>query len=288
MSSIRLTRKIPIGFDVTVGGNQPFVWIAGPCAMETESQVWQTAEELWRLSQKRGISLIFKSSFDKANRSSIHSPRGMGMTMGLKLLEKIRLELQIPVTTDVHESWQCSEVGSVVDLIQIPAFLARQTDLLMAAARTGKAVNVKKAQFMAPDDMHQVVEKMLECGNAKILLCERGSSFGYHQLVVDMTSLVEMRQEGFPIVFDATHSVQKPGGHGTFTGGNREHVPYLLNAAAAIGVDAIFTEVHPDPDHAISDAANQIPLTQAETILAQAIRFDQIAKNLPVSERNVP
>ncbi|MDO4584952.1 MAG: 3-deoxy-8-phosphooctulonate synthase [Planctomycetia bacterium] len=282
------TQQIPIGFHVTIGGNQPFTWIAGPCAMENESQVWTTAEELKRLSEKWGISLIFKSSFDKANRSSIHSPRGMGMEAGLKLLAKIREELQIPVTTDVHESWQCSEVGEVVDVLQIPAFLARQTDLLVAAARTGKVVNVKKGQFMAPDDMHQVVGKLLECGNAKILLCERGSCFGYHQLVVDMTSLVEMRKEGFPIVFDATHSVQKPGGNGTSTGGNREHVPYLMNAAAAIGVDAIFTEVHPDPDQAISDAANQLPLSQVETILAQAIRFDQIAKSALVLERNMP
>jgi 2-dehydro-3-deoxyphosphooctonate aldolase (KDO 8-P synthase) len=236
------------------------------------------AESLKKTCQELGIHLIFKSSFDKANRSSIHAPRGVGIDEGLRILQKVRAELDLPVVTDVHESFQCQAVGEVVDMIQIPAFLSRQTDLLVAAARTGKIVNVKKGQFMAPWDMKNVITKLEEAGNRQILLCERGSSFGYNNLVVDMTGLVDMRSYGYPVVFDATHSVQKPGGQGSSTGGNREMVPPLMRAALATGVDAVFAEVHPDPDHAFSDGPNQLRLDGIREILRQAQAIDALVK----------
>ncbi|MBQ6108317.1 MAG: 3-deoxy-8-phosphooctulonate synthase, partial [Thermoguttaceae bacterium] len=208
----------------------------------------------------------------------IFSPRGVGLVEGLRILEKVKAELDLPVVTDVHETTQCPAVGQVVDLIQIPAFLARQTDLLVAAAKTGKAVNVKKGQFMAPDDMRNVAAKLTEAGNENILFCERGTSFGYHTLIVDFTGLIEMRKIGFPIVFDATHSVQKPGGNGTSSGGNREYAAPLMNAALAVGVDAIFAEVHPDPSRAISDAENQIPLAEIREILCRAQKIDRVSR----------
>ena len=247
------TKKINVLHQFDIGDGGRFVLIAGPCAIESEAMTMEVAGTLKEICRELNIHLIFKSSFDKANRTSLKSARGVGMERGLEILQKVKNEFQLPVLTDVHETWQCQPVADVVDVLQIPAFLSRQTDLLIAAAKTGKIVNIKKGQFMAPWDMKNVVDKMLEAGNDKILLCERGSSFGYNNLVVDMTGLVEMRKYGFPIVFDATHSVQKPGGQGNSTGGNREMVPYLMRAALAVGVDAVFAEVHPQPDYAISD-----------------------------------
>ncbi len=279
-----VTRKIQISPNTSIGGfgspesPETFTLIAGPCAIENEKTVMETAETLKRICEKLRIPLIFKSSFDKANRSSIHSPRGVGIEIGLRILEKVRKEFQLPVVTDVHETSQCPIVGEVVDMLQIPAFLARQTDLLTAAAHTGKPVNVKKGQFMAPDDMKNVVTKFQEAGNENVLLCERGTSFGYHNLVVDFTGIIEMRKYGAPVVFDATHSVQKPGGNGTCSGGNRDFVAPLMNAALSIGVDAIFAEIHPNPDAAISDAANQLKLKDAEKILRQAVEFDRLSR----------
>ncbi len=276
---MQTTRKISITPRVSIGGEaETFTLIAGPCAIEDEMIVMTAAEGLKRVCEELEIPLVFKGSFDKANRSSIFSPRGVGLEEGLRILEKVKAELDLPVVTDVHETTQCPAVGQVVDLIQIPAFLARQTDLLVAAAKTSKAVNVKKGQFMAPDDMRNVAAKLAEAGNEKILFCERGTSFGYHTLVVDFTGLIEMRKIGFPIVFDATHSVQKPGGNGTSSGGNREYAAPLMNAALAVGVDAIFAEVHPDPSRAISDAENQIPLAEIREILSRAKEIDRVSR----------
>jgi 2-dehydro-3-deoxyphosphooctonate aldolase (KDO 8-P synthase) len=279
------TQKINVLNRFDIGGNNRFVLIAGPCAIETEEMTMEVARTLKEICGELGIHLIFKSSFDKANRSSVKSPRGVGLQRGLQILQRVKTELDLPIVTDVHETWQCAEVAKVADMLQIPAFLSRQTDLLVAAAKTGKIVNVKKGQFMAPWDMKNVVDKLRDSGNENILLCERGSSFGYNNLVVDMTGLVEMRNYGFPVVFDATHAVQKPGGQGTSTGGNREMVPYLMRAALAVGVDAIFAEVHPDPDHAFSDGPNQLYLSGIREILEQAIAIDNITKQLAVSSK---
>jgi 2-dehydro-3-deoxyphosphooctonate aldolase (KDO 8-P synthase) len=274
------TCKINVLNRFNIGGNNRFVLIAGPCAIETEEMTMEVAGTLKDICEELHIHLIFKSSFDKANRSSVKSPRGVGLERGLQILQRVKTELNLPIITDVHETWQCVEVAKVADILQIPAFLSRQTDLLVAAAKTGKIVNVKKGQFMAPWDMKNVIDKLRDSHNENILLCERGSSFGYNNLVVDMTGLVEMRSYGYPVVFDATHSVQKPGGQGTSTGGNREMVPYLMRAALAIGVDAIFAEVHPDPDHAFSDGPNQLYLSGIRDILLQAIAIDNITKNI--------
>ncbi len=275
---MKLTRKINIINRFDIGGNERFVLIAGPCAIESEEMTLQVAAELKQICSDLNIHLIFKSSFDKANRSSVKAPRGVGMERGLQILQRVKDELQLPIVTDVHESWQCKPVAEVADMLQIPAFLSRQTDLLIAAAKTGKVVNVKKGQFMAPWDMKNVIDKLTDSGNENILLCERGSCFGYNNLIVDMTGLAEMRSYGFPVVFDATHAVQKPGGQGTSTGGNREMVPYLMRAALAVGVDAIFAEVHPDPDHAFSDGPNQIYLSDIREILELAVAIDDVVK----------
>ena len=272
------TKAISVSGKFSIGGTLPFVLIAGPCVIESEAMIMTVAESLKKTCMELGIHLIFKSSFDKANRSSIHALRGVGMDEGLRILAKVRHELDLPIVTDVHESHQCKPVGQVVDMIQIPAFLSRQTDLLVAAAQTGKIINVKKGQFMAPWDMKNVITKLEEAGNQQILLCERGSTFGYNNLIVDMTGLVEMRSYGYPIVFDATHSVQKPGGQGSSTGGNREMVPPLMRAALATGVDAIFAEVHPDPDHAFSDGPNQLYLDSIYEILRQSQAIDALVK----------
>ena len=270
--------KINEAFEI--GGNNRFTLIAGPCAIESEEMCLEVAETLKQICEELRLNFVFKSSFDKANRSSIFSPRGVGLSEGLRILEKVRSIYDVPVVTDVHESWQCNEVGAVVDMIQIPAFLARQTDLLVAAAKTGRAVNVKKGQFMAPWDMKQVIQKCCEAGNDQILLCERGSSFGYNNLIVDMTGLIEMRSYGYPVVFDATHSVQKPGGNGSTTGGNRDYVPYLLNAALAVGVVAIFVEVQTKPERAFSVAATQVRLSETRPIPGHAITIDIIPKGV--------
>lgn len=254
--------------------------IAGPCAIENRVMVFQTAETLKRVCADLGIQLYFKSSYDKANRTS-NSQRGVGMEEGLRILQEVKEQFQLPILTDVHESWQCKPVAEVADVLQIPAFLSRQTDLLQAAAETGRIVNVKKGQFMAPWDMKGCIDKIVAvCGNNKhIWLTERGSSFGYGRLVVDMTSLVEMRKFGCPVVFDATHSVQQPSTQAGVTGGNRDMVPYLLRAALAVGVDGIFVEVHPQPEKAISDAANQLRLSEIKQILQEAKEYDILAKS---------
>lgn len=258
---------------------QQFFLIAGPCAIESEEMVMHTAERLQDICARLGIRLIFKSSYDKANRTS-RSPRGVGMAEGLRILRKVKDTFSLSVLTDVHESWQCEQVAEVADILQIPAFLCRQTDLLESAARTGRVVNVKKGQFLAPWDMRGAIEKCCAAGAQEVWLTERGSSFGYGRLVVDMTAIEEMRTFGCPVIFDATHSVQQPGNGSGVTGGNRAMVPVLMRAALAVGVDGIFLEVHPDPDNAISDAANQLRLDSVEDVLQQAIVIDNARRTL--------
>lgn len=257
--------------------------IAGPCAIEDRDCIMQTAETLRRLCYDLGITLYFKSSFDKANRTSA-SPRGIGMDEGLRILEEVKQAFDLPILTDVHESWQCAPTAEVADVLQIPAFLSRQTDLLQAAAETGRIVNVKKGQFMAPWDMGGAIEKIEQVSpnaakEGRVWLTERGSSFGYGRLVVDMTSLVEMRRFGCPVIFDATHSVQQPSTQNGVTGGNREMVPYMMRAALAVGIDGLFIETHPDPEHAISDAANQVKLSDMKALLQQALEIDSLTSN---------
>lgn len=256
--------------------------IAGNCAIESRETTLKTAETLRSLCYDLGITLYYKSSFDKANRTSA-SPRGVGMDEGLRILQEVKEQLGLPILTDVHESAQCAPVAEVADVLQIPAFLSRQTDLLQAAAATGRIVNVKKGQFMAPWDMSGAIAKIEQVSpnaakEGRVWLTERGSSFGYGRLVVDMTSLVEMRRFGCPVIFDATHSVQQPSSQTGITGGNREMVPYLMRAALAVGVDGLFIETHPDPDNAISDAANQVRLADMRNLLTQALRLDELAK----------
>lgn len=263
-----------------IGGKRRFTLIAGPCAMESQEIMEEVAGKVKEICDRLGINYIFKSSFDKANRSSIHSYRGPGLEEGMKMLKKIKEKFNIPVVTDVHEPWQCEKVAEVADMLQIPAFLCRQTDLLVAAAKTGKAVNVKKGQFLAPWDMKNVVKKMEEAGTKNILLCERGAMFGYNNMVVDMRSLLEMRKFNYPIVFDVTHSVQRPGGLGNTTAGDREYVYPLLRAGMAVGVDMIFAEVHPNPEVAKSDGTNMLYLKDLEEILKTAIKIDDIVKDL--------
>ena len=253
--------------------------IAGPCAIESRDMVMHTAETLKQVCDRLGIALYFKSSYDKANRTSM-SDRGVGMERGLAILQEVKSTFALPILTDVHESWQCAPVAEVADVLQIPAFLSRQTDLLVAAAQTGKIVNVKKGQFMAPWDMRGAIAKIegARGDEAGIWLTERGSSFGYGNLIVDMTSLVKMREYGYPVVFDATHSVQQPSSQAGVTGGNREMVPHLILAAVAVGIDGLFLEVHPEPEKAISDAANQVRLSDAESILKQALAIEQVIR----------
>lgn len=275
---LKPVKKIKLGHYEIGDLTKPFTLIAGPCAIESEEMSLQVATEIKRMCDELNINYIFKSSFDKANRSSIYSKRGVGLEEGLRILKKVKDTVGVPVLTDVHEPWQCDPVAEVVDVLQIPAFLCRQTDLLVAAAKTGRVVNVKKGQFLAPWDMKNVVRKLEEAGNEKIMLCERGSTFGYNNLIVDMTSLIEMRKFGYPIVFDATHSVQKPGGRGESTDGNREHIPPLMRAALAVGVDVIFAEVHPDPEHAFSDGPNQLRLSEFDGVLRDALKIDSLVK----------
>jgi len=253
--------------------NSIFTLIAGPCVIESESQVLEVAFRMKEITGLLGIPFIFKTSFDKANRTSISSYRGPGINEGLRILKKVKEELDIPVVTDIHEPYQAGIAAEVVDMLQIPAFLCRQTDLLVAAAETGLPVNIKKAQFLSAKDMKNVVTKVEESGNEKILLCERGNTFGYNSLVVDMTSIIEMKKFGYPVVFDATHSVQKPGGNLTSTGGNREYVEHLAKAALAVGADALFMEVHKDPDNAKSDGPNMVKLDEIEAILRKLIKI---------------
>lgn len=249
-----------------------FILIAGPCVIESEENVMKIAETVKGISQKLNLDYYFKASFDKANRTSITSYRGPGISEGIQILQKVKKKYGLKIATDIHEPWQAEKVAEVVDIIQIPAFLCRQTDLLVAAAKTGKIINVKKAQFLAPWDMKNVIKKIETAGNYNIMLCERGTSFGYNTLVVDMTGITEMKKFGYPVVMDATHSVQKPGGQGNVTGGNREYVEPLAKAAIAVGADALFFEVHPNPDHALSDGSNMIRLDQFEGLLERVIR----------------
>ncbi|MGG7178114.1 3-deoxy-8-phosphooctulonate synthase [Clostridium paraputrificum] len=272
-----MNKTIKIG-NIDISNDKPFVLIAGPCSIESEEMVMRIAKDIKEITTRLEIPFIFKSSFDKANRTSADGYRGVGIENGLKILGRVKEELNIPIITDIHLPDQAEKVAKVVDILQIPAFLCRQTDLIEAAAKTGKVVNVKKAQFLAAWDMNNVVNKMEKCGNKNILLCERGTSFGYNNLVVDMTSLIEMSKTGYPVVFDATHSVQKPGGKGNSTGGNREYVKYLSRAAMAIGVGALFLEVHPDPDNALSDGPNMVRLDQLEEILIELKTIDKIIK----------
>lgn len=246
-----------------------FQLIAGPCVIESEEQVLSIAAKMKEITEELGIPYTFKASFDKANRTSINSYRGPGIEEGLKILKKVKDTYNLPICTDIHEAWQAEKVAEVVDIIQIPAFLCRQTDLLVAAAKTGKCVNVKKAQFLAAWDMKNCVEKVRESGNDNVMLCERGTSFGYNTLVVDMTGLRVMKDFNVPVIFDATHSVQKPGGNGTSSGGNRQYVEYLAKAALAVGVDGLFMETHPEPDNAKSDGPNMVPLSEMKELLSK-------------------
>ena len=255
-----------------------FQLIAGPCVIESEEMVLSIAEEMKRITDELGIPYTFKASFDKANRTSINGFRGPGIEEGLRILQKVKDTYGLPVCTDIHEAWQAEPAAQVADILQIPAFLCRQTDLLVAAARTGKCVNIKKAQFLAPWDMKNCVEKVQQSGNDNVMLCERGTSFGYNTLVVDMTGLRVMKEFGVPVIFDATHSVQKPGGNGTSTGGNREYVEYLAKAAVAVGVDGLFMEVHPDPEHAKSDGPNMVPLSEMKQLLCKLQKVYEAVK----------
>jgi len=255
--------------------NKMFFLIAGPCVIENEEMVLQIAKEVKIITDELGIDYYFKASFDKANRTSIKAFRGPGLEEGLRILQKVKDIYGLKIVTDIHEPYQAEPVSKVADVIQIPAFLCRQTDLLVAAAKTGKLINVKKGQFLAPWDMKNVIGKLESSGNKNIMLCERGTSFGYNTLVVDMTGLVEMKKFGYPVIFDATHSVQKPGGKGNATGGNREYVEYLAKAAVAVGVDGLYMEVHPEPDNAKSDGPNMVPLSELKTILEKLIKVHQ-------------
>lgn len=253
--------------------------IAGPCVVESLDLCLQVASAIQEICQRLGISYIFKASFDKANRTSLSSFRGPGLARGLQVLHEVKERFQLPVCTDIHEAAQAPTVAEVADVLQIPAFLCRQTDLVVAAARTGKCVNIKKGQFMAPRDMEYVLDKVLSTGNENVLLTERGVSFGYNTLVVDFTALPTMRRLGFPVCMDATHAVQRPGGDRGQSGGNRQFVPYLARAAAAVGVDALFLEVHPDPDRALSDRASMLPLACLEPLLRQVLALDRVVRD---------
>lgn len=272
-----MAQLVDIGSFKVGQGQRPFL-IAGPCVIESEQLVMETAGQVAEMAKSLEIPYIFKSSFDKANRTSIKSFRGPGIKTGLAILKKVKDHFDLPVLTDVHTEEQATEAGKVVDVLQIPAFLCRQTDLLIAAAQTGKVVNVKKGQFLSPREMGNAVKKIEECGSQRILLTERGSSFGYNNLVVDMRSFPIMRSFGYPVVFDATHSVQLPGGGGSKSSGQREFVEPLACAAAGAGVDGFFMEVHPNPDEALSDGPNMVPLHQLKSLLERVMRICDAAK----------
>ena len=267
-----------------VGNDEKLFLIAGPCVIESESLAMETAQALARIAERCGIGLVYKSSFDKANRTSHESFRGPGMEAGLRILERVREEAGVPVVTDVHEDTPFDEVASVVDVLQTPAFLCRQTNFIQAVARCGKPVNIKKGQFLAPWDMTHVADKARATGNSDIMLCERGASFGYNYLVSDMRSLAVMRHTGCPVVFDATHSVQMPGGHGRRSGGQREFVPVLARAAVAAGVAGVFMETHPEPGEALSDGPNAWPLGRMEELLECLVAIDTCVKSRPRAE----
>jgi 2-dehydro-3-deoxyphosphooctonate aldolase (KDO 8-P synthase) len=264
---------------LSISNTGPFILIAGPCQLENEKDALDVATELKKITEKLSVGLIYKTSFDKANRTSLKGKRGSGLEKSIPVFDKIRKDVGIPVLTDVHTVEQCSIVSQHVDVLQIPAFLCRQTDLLIAAAKTGKVINVKKGQFLAPWDMVNVTKKIEDSGNKNILVTERGASFGYNTLVSDMRSLPIMAKNGYPVVFDATHSVQQPGGMGDKTGGQREFVEHLARAAIAVGVAAVFIETHPDPDNAPSDGPNMVPLSKMSSLLKQLVKIDKLIKN---------
>ena len=265
---------------IKVGNDLPLVFFLGPCQMESRAHALETSAALKAMGEKYGIDIVYKTSFDKANRSSIKTQRGIGIEKALPIFEEIRETSGMPVMTDVHEREQCARVAKAVDVLQIPAFLCRQTDLLIAAGKTGRVINVKKGQFLAPWDMKNVAAKIASTGNDKIMLCERGASFGYNTLVSDMRGLPIMAQTGYPIVFDATHSVQQPGGQGETSGGQREFVPVLARAAVAVGVAAVFMEVHEDPDNAPSDGPNMVKLKDLPALIETLMAFDKMAKKV--------
>ena len=274
-------QHVSIG-SLTLGNDLPLTFIAGPCQMESRDHARECAAALVEMTRAAGIGLIFKTSFDKANRTSVSGKRGMGLAAALPVFAEIKEEFGIPVLTDVHNEQQCAPVAEVVDVLQIPAFLSRQTDLLLAAGNTGAVVNVKKGQFLAPWDMSNVADKVATTGNRRILLTERGASFGYNTLVTDMRALPIMAMTGYPVIFDATHSVQQPGGQGTSSGGDRRMVPVLARAAVAIGVAGVFAETHPDPDHAPSDGPNMLPMKAVPEFIATLLAFDRLAKSHPL------
>ncbi|HWG78243.1 MAG TPA: 3-deoxy-8-phosphooctulonate synthase [Stellaceae bacterium] len=275
-------RHVHIG-NLTLGNDRPVALIAGPCALESRAHALEMSHALVEMTAKLGLGLIYKTSFDKANRTSIDSARGMGLEASLPILAEVRETYGCAVLTDVHAPEQCAAVAEAVDVLQIPAFLCRQTDLLVAAAETGRAINIKKGQFLAPWDMKNVARKVSAAGNDNILLCERGVSFGYNTLVNDMRALPIMAETGYPVVFDATHSVQQPGGQGTKTGGERRFVPTLARAACAIGVAAVFMETHQDPDNAPSDGPNMVRLKDMPALLQAMVEFDRLAKAQPLT-----
>jgi 2-dehydro-3-deoxyphosphooctonate aldolase (KDO 8-P synthase) len=276
------SRTVRIG-DLAVANDRPFTLIAGPCQIESREHALEIAEELVKVCAAAGVPLIFKSSYDKANRTSLNAGRGVGIDQGLAILAEVREKFGCPVLTDVHEPPQCAIAAQAVDVLQIPAFLCRQTDLVVAAGETGKAVNVKKGQFLAPWDVANIANKVAATGNQNILLTDRGTSFGYNTLVSDMRGLPEMARDGYPVVIDATHSVQQPGGKGGSSGGQREFVPVIARAALAVGVAAVFMECHPEPDSAPSDGPNMVPLDQVGGLLATFKAFDSIAKANPIT-----
>src|SRR4051812_14108550 len=281
MKPASVPNSIVAAGNVRCGNALPLALIAGPCAMESRAHALEMAHALKELTQKLGIPLVYKSSFDKANRTSLTSQRGIGLDAALTVFAEVKDKFGLPVITDVHDAGQCAPVGEVVDILQIPAFLCRQTDLLIAAAATGRVVNVKKGQFLAPWDMTNVVAKVTGAGNPNVLVTERGASFGYNTLVSDMRSLPIMAATGAPVIFDATHSVQQPGGQGASSGGEREFVPVLARAAVAVGVAGVFIETHQDPDKAPSDGPNMIPIKQLEALLRSLMQFDAITKKPP-------
>ena len=268
--------------NLEIGNDRPFVLIAGPCLLEGKNHALEMSSALTEITSRLGIGFIYKTSFDKANRTSLESARGLGIDESLPILEEVRETIGCPVLTDVHLPEQCERAAGTVDVLQIPAFLCRQTDLIIAAARTGNPVNIKKGQFLAPWDMENVVQKAVSVGNNKVMVCERGASFGYNTLVSDMRSIPILAQNGRPVIYDATHSVQQPGGQGTTSGGQREFVPVLARAAASIGVAGIFMETHQDPDNAPSDGPNMISIKALPSILETLMQIDRVAKESPV------
>jgi len=273
-----VTIPLPKGREYKIAQDKKLTIIAGPCQMESRSQALEMSAEIAEIGKKLNVNMIYKTSFDKANRSSIKTQRGIGIEEAMPIFAEVRETSGLPVLTDIHESLQCDAVAKVVDVLQIPAFLCRQTDLLLAAGKTGRAINVKKGQFLAPWDMKNVANKIASTGNENIMLCERGVSFGYNTLVSDMRSLPIMAETGYPVVFDATHSVQQPGGKGESSGGERKFVPMLARAAVSVGVSAVFIETHPDPDNAPSDGPNMVPFDQFSDLVENLLAFDALAK----------